>query len=157
MFFGSESQKQPQYPATSACLRLYFCSARRFFSNRRPYLQAWLRVDCRQVPLWMEPSIMFAELSHYWVNSAFFLIAVTVWNGDHIVSLMAGRHTHTKTHSCNARRCNLASVLKLKLIFNPCKRTFDWNALMFQVCVHDNSPNWWKRSGKMCRYWAWPQ
>lgn len=39
----------------------------------------------------MDPSIMFVELSHYWVNSAFVLIAVMLWNGDHIVSLMGGR------------------------------------------------------------------
>lgn len=44
----------------------------------------------------MDPLILFVELSHYRVNSAFVLIAVMLWNSDHTVALMDRRHTaHT--------------------------------------------------------------
>lgn len=44
----------------------------------------------------MDPLILFVELSHYRVNSAFVLIAVMLRNSDHTVGLMGGRHAaHT--------------------------------------------------------------
>lgn len=41
----------------------------------------------------MDPLILFVELSHYRVNSAFVLIAVMLRNSDHTVVLMGGKYT----------------------------------------------------------------
>lgn len=47
----------------------------------------------------MDPLILFVELSHYSVNSAFVLIAVMLRNSDLTVGLMGGRYTaYTATY-----------------------------------------------------------
>lgn len=47
----------------------------------------------------MDPLILFVELSHYRVNSAFVLIGFMLRNSDHTVGLMGGRHiVHTAVY-----------------------------------------------------------
>lgn len=73
--------------------------------SRRPQVQR--TVDCWRVQFRMEPLILFVELSHYGVNSAFVLIGVMLQHSELTAGLMSGRHAaHTALHD------DLSSSLK---------------------------------------------